>query len=103
MTFLSARYDAGDTKKPKKWLMGLGCKPPHMTRVSDAEARWGSNRALNQGRGPWPGGDTRGGTEMKRDILRQQEFAFPFAFRRVKGDEMDLEDRGHLVRGSQVQ
>ena len=74
-----------------------------MTRVRAAEARWGSNRALNQGRGPRPGGDTGGGTEVKRDILRHQEFALPRAFRRVKGDEMDLEDRGHLVRGSQVQ
>lgn len=74
-----------------------------MTRVRDAEARWGSNRALNQGRGPWPGGDTGGGTEVKRDILRQQEFGLPRVLRRVTGDEMDLEDGGHLVRGSQVQ
>lgn len=72
-----------------------------MTCVSNAECRGqaGLKQGSEPGEGAQPGGDTSGGTEVKRDILRQQEFGLPSALRRVEGDEMDLEDGGHLVTG----
>lgn len=73
--------------------------------MSDAEGRGQARlkQGSEPGEGAQPGGDTGGGTEVKRDILRQQEFGLPSALRRVEGDETDLEDGGHLVRGSRVQ
>lgn len=82
-----------------------GLQATHSTCVSDAEGRGqvGLKQGSEPGEGAQPGGDTSGGTEVKRDILRQQEFGLPSALRRVEGDETDLEDGGHLVRGSRVQ
>ena len=64
--------------------MGQSHKPPRMAQMRDAES------GCHVG-SPGPGDDTGRGTDVKRDILRPQEFGLRSASRRVEGDETDLE------------